>query len=252
MPRPLQKLIDYKKPLLVSHRGYGKMGKHPENTWPAFEKSTQLGFLAHELDVRKTKDNVVVLFHGPKLEKVSDGYGKIEKLHFKEIKNLNFAHYLKNYPKTPPTTLEEYFQKIPKNVITNIEIKRDFWDFSRGIEEAVIELIYKYQKQRRVFISSFHWFSLYRLRKLAPNLARGLLLDNGRFFFIREFLGKLIAKPDLIHPHYSLLTLNRIQKYKRQGYGLAVWTVNNPNLIKEFFEKGVDFVITDNIDLIQS
>ncbi|MCS6985742.1 MAG: hypothetical protein NZM25_11540 [Leptospiraceae bacterium] len=252
MPRPLKELLPlYQEPLLASHRGYGKMGKIPENTWPAFEESTKLGFLAHELDVRRTKDRVALLFHGPLLEQVSDGTGRMEDKTYEELKRLNFAHYLAYYPRTPPTTLKEYLQKIPENVLTNIEMKRDFGDFSPGLEEAVVEAIYNTNSQKRVFISSFNWYSLFRLRKLAGELARGLLLDRGPFFSIRKILGCLLAKPDLLHPHYSFLTERTIKKLQKQGYALVAWTVNDVEKVRWFFQKGVQIVITDNMELIK-
>ena len=45
------------KPQVASHRGYGKHGPIAENTVPAFLASEDLGFRAHELDVRRTRES---------------------------------------------------------------------------------------------------------------------------------------------------------------------------------------------------
>ena len=252
MPRPLNSLLSiWRKPVLASHRGYGKLGPVPENTWDAFARSTAEGFKAHELDVRRTKDNVAVLFHGPKLENTTNGHGRIEETLFSEIIKLNFAAYLPEHPPTRVTTLVDYLQNIGGDVLTNIELKRDRWDFSRGLEEAVVAAVETTQSSSRIFYSSFNWYCLWRLKKLAPHSGIGLLLEPGHFFWLRDFIGRILLKPDLIHPHYTMATAQRIKKYKKKGYAIALWTVNEEEQIKNFFAHGVDIIITDRINLIK-
>ncbi|WP_300540863.1 glycerophosphodiester phosphodiesterase family protein, partial [uncultured Nocardioides sp.] len=52
-------------PVRVAHRGASGSGLAPENTLAAFERAIQLGVDAVEIDVRATRDGVVVVMHDP-------------------------------------------------------------------------------------------------------------------------------------------------------------------------------------------
>ena len=79
-PRSFKAYFPGFKPMVASHRGYGKHGPVAENTVQAFLASEDLGFHAHELDVRRTRDNALVLLHGPRLENTTDGKGRADTL----------------------------------------------------------------------------------------------------------------------------------------------------------------------------
>ena len=60
------------------HRGAS--GDAPENTLPAFRRALELGAFEVELDVQLSRDNVVVLFHDPRLDRKTDGSGAVRLL----------------------------------------------------------------------------------------------------------------------------------------------------------------------------
>ena len=207
-PRSFATYFSGFKPMVASHRGYGKHGPIAENTVQAFLASENLGFHAHELDVRRTRDNVLVLLHGPRLDNTTDGSGRIEERNYAEISRLNAAHYLKH--QTPGKrvlnaslpTLTDVFKAINKRSLVNIEIKRDRWDFSRGLEESVIATIEKSGVADRVCLSGFHFLTLWRLRRLSTRLPIGLLIEPGPWARFKLWLYQNILLPDNIHLHH--------------------------------------------------
>ena len=242
------------RPMVASHRGYGKHGPIAENTIPAFLASEDLGFQAHELDVRRTKDHALILLHGPRLENTTDGAGRAEEHTLYDLRALNAAHYIQQEPKGKKRlnagipTLTDVFTAIQHQSLVNVEIKRDRWDFSRGLEELAASVVHISGVADRVCFSGFHFLTLWRLRRLKTRIPVGLLIEPGTWARIKLFIYRNILLPDNIHLHYTTATPALVARLKRAGYGVACWTVNDADVALSLFDSGVDMVITDNME----
>ena len=78
-------------PQLIAHRGGGGVGKNPyynENSWPAFQKSVQLGVKTLETDVRFTSDNVAVIMHDDDIARTTNGTGLVSASTYDQIKDV--------------------------------------------------------------------------------------------------------------------------------------------------------------------
>ena len=73
--------------LRIGHRGARAYA--PENTLASFKKALEIGVDAVELDVRKTKDNQIVVIHDADVKRTTNGEGLVSELTLKEIKNLS-------------------------------------------------------------------------------------------------------------------------------------------------------------------
>ena len=239
----------------ATHRGSGKMALIPENTESAFENGCSNGFSIHELDVRLSEDGIPVIFHGPLLQKNTSGVGKVENRKFNYLKSLDWGNYTKKLPNSTDQkhisilTMEDYLKIFGHRCYTNIEIKRDVFNFKNGLEESVIALVRKYKLEKKVFFSSFNWISLYKIKKYAPDIAIGVLVSNRWYtFFWLPFLLKNI-QPDFVHPQASFLTKSRVKKWKNKGYNVIIWGENSYEKIKTFFQWGLDIAIVDDLSL---
>ena len=275
-PRQLNTLfpkIFGKGMVLATHRGYGKMGPVAENTIEAFRKSTKAGFRMHELDVRLSKDGAIVLFHGPKLERTTTGFGKLEKKTFAELATLDWGYYLENSVvnenrndgiekkttkrrKINITTLDEYLKEFGATCITNIEIKKEWYMLNRRLENSVMECIKKHKLEKRIIFSSFNVLSMRYIRQKFPEMPVGILKDKSSPLlpFWAPLLLKMfikIVKPDSLHLHPKLVRAKRIRKYKEKGYGILVWKINDKKTYRFMKNVGVDIAVTDNINLIK-
>lgn len=71
---------------LFGHRGGAY--EYDENTMEAFQKTYDQGLRGYEIDIRKTKDNHLVLFHDANLKRIVGQEGAIEELTLEEVRGL--------------------------------------------------------------------------------------------------------------------------------------------------------------------
>ena len=113
--------------LKIGHRG--AKAYEPENTLRSFKYAIDLGVDAVELDVRRTKDNELVVIHNADVDKTTDGKGSVNELTLEEIKKL-----VTDKGEQIPT-LGEVLDLVGKQVKVLVELKET------GIEEKVLGLI---------------------------------------------------------------------------------------------------------------
>ncbi len=104
---------------VAGHRG--SCAHYPENTMESFEAAIREGADMIETDVRLTKDRVLVLMHDDKLDRTTDGSGRMCEHTYASLANVNAGkdgHFL------PIPTLEELLKLLAgTNVMLNLEIK---------------------------------------------------------------------------------------------------------------------------------
>lgn len=71
----------------VAHRGAS--GQYPENTLLAFRRALEQGLDALEIDIHRTADDELVMFHDSTLEQTTNGHGKVCDHSFQGIRQLD-------------------------------------------------------------------------------------------------------------------------------------------------------------------
>ena len=72
---------------VAAHRGWSE--KYPENTMLAFREAIKLGVDQVETDIRLTKDQELVLIHDGKVDRTTNGTGKVCDMTLAELKSLD-------------------------------------------------------------------------------------------------------------------------------------------------------------------
>ena len=111
---------------LCAHRGLSSV--MPENTLEAIRKAGETGFLRVEFDIRETADGVLVLMHDDKIDRTTDGSGKVSSYTLTEIKRFsvdNGANIEEMEEKIRVPTLEEALSVCEEyGMMPVIEIKK--------------------------------------------------------------------------------------------------------------------------------
>ena len=250
-------------PLVIAHQGGD--GIRPGDTMLAFENAAQLGADVLEMDAHITKDGQIVLMHDEKVDRTTNGTGLIENLTLAELKKLDAAYQWSNDSgKTFPyrgqgiqvPTLEQLFQKFPQMRYV-IEIKLT----QNPIDKPLCGLIRKHNMQDKVVIASFHDKAMQMFRQTCPEVATSASRGEVTKFVLlsKVFLSGLVAPQyQSIQPPYDpkesmnipIMTKRFIREVHAKNLKVEPWTVDDPELMKQYIQWGADGIMTDRPDLM--
>lgn len=251
------------RPLVIAHQGGD--GIWPGDTMFAFEKAVETGADVLEMDAHITKDGHIVLMHDEEVDRTTDGTGLIEDMTLDELKRLDAAYQWSNDDdKTFPyrgqgiqiPTLDELFQKFPQMRYV-IEIKLT----ENPIAQPLCDLIRRHNMHERVMVASFHDEAMQHFRETCPEIATSASRGEVTTFVIlgKLFLSGFVAPEyESIQPPYDpeesmnipIMTKRFIREAHAKNIAVEPWTVDDPELMKQYIEWGVDGIITDRPDLM--
>ncbi len=249
--------------MVIAHQGGD--GVWPGNTLYAFEKAVEIGADVLEMDAHITKDGHIVLMHDAKVDRTTNGTGEVESMTLDELKTLDAAHdWTPDGGQTFPyrgqgitvPALEEVFQKFP-NMRYTIEIKKA----TLPIAQPFCDLIRQYNMQDKVLVASFHDAAIAEFRQTCPEVAtsasRGEVTPFvllGKVFLSGWFSPQFQSLQVPWDPEESMnipvMTARFIREAHAKGIAVEPWTVDDPELMKQYIEWGVDGIITDRPDIM--
>ena len=217
-----------KRPLVIAHRGAS--ADFPENSLDAFSGALEQGADWIELDVRRSKDGVLVVHHDAHL---ADG---------SLIRDLDSDCLPEGVP-----SLAEAFEA-SENMGVNIEIKHlpgepDF-DEVNLVCEAVVGLVRAYRPADKILVSSFDMNAINRIKETDPSIATGWLVAERSDGI--QILDRVKAHNHTsINPWDELVDQSLIEQAHSRGLNVNVWTVDDERRILQLSEWGVDGIITN-------
>jgi len=242
-------------PHIIAHQGSSL--DLPPNTLEAFQLALDQGADIIELDIWRSKDGTWVVIHDRNLSRITGVNKDITKLTFEEIQLLdagyNFSDSSGNYLyrnkgyKIP--SLEQVFKQFNNEKI-NIEIKT----VSKLGLSDLVQMIKKYQMEKKVLVVSFSYNVIKKFRKISNNqiataasksdIMRMIYFGKLPWYKIRfdafqmPFYSKKVER-------YGLKNTEWIGKMRSKGMEVHYWTVDNSEDIKKAFSIGAGGVITN-------
>ncbi|MFF1547914.1 glycerophosphodiester phosphodiesterase [Streptomyces sp. NPDC058291] len=257
---------------VVAHRGASE--EAPEHTLAAYKKAIEDGADALECDVRLTADGHLVCVHDRRVNRTSNGRGAVSALELADLAALDFGswktkeaheawHAREEDPdwevrpedreETSVLTLERLLELVSdagRRVELAIETKHPT-RWAGQVEERLLTLLKRFgldapasAAESPVRIMSFSARSLHRVHAAAPTIPAVYLMQfvSPRLRDGRLPAGVGVAGPSIRivrnHPAY-------IERLKRAGHQVHVWTVNEPADVDLCVGLGVDAIITN-------
>jgi glycerophosphoryl diester phosphodiesterase len=244
-------------PLVFAHRG--SSAALPEHTLAAYLRALQEGADGLECDVRLSRDGHLVCLHDRRLERTSNGRGRVSGHTLDQLTRLDFGSWHGTGP-APLLTLDRLLRAVRERagrpVRLLIETKHPS-RFGREVERRLVALLHRHGLADpppgtpvQVSVMSFSALAVRRIHRLAPSLPTVLLLDllppgwlppPGLWSRHLPF-GVPIAGPSigLVRARPGL-----VPGLRAAGHQVYVWTVNQPADLGLVRRQQADGVITD-------
>ena len=214
--------------LVIAHRGASL--DHPENTVEAFVGAREQGADWVELDVRRTADGVMVVHHDAHL---ADG---------RVIVELEATALPPGIP-----SLAEALEACG-DLGVNIEIKnaRDDPDYDdeHVVADAVVGLASAYLGPERTLVSSFNVDTIDRVRRIDPQVRSAWVMFD--LADPAQVVERAVAHGfSAIHPYMAYVDRALVERAHDAGLAVNVWTVDDPDRMRDLLDDGVDGLITN-------
>jgi glycerophosphoryl diester phosphodiesterase len=219
--------------LSIGHRG--ARGHAPENTLLSIDTGIALGAQMVEFDVQLHPSGALLVIHDLRLERTTNGKGRIVDRSFDYIRSLD-AGQGQQIP-----TLEEVLDLVDQRVAVNIEIKTA-GGTGEGVARVVRDYVADGWKPEQFLVSSFHLPELEQFHQAAPEIPVGVLLCGVPLEWAAE-AGQLSAQALNISEEFADPRL--IGDAKARGLKVYVYTVNEREEIEHMRALGADGVFTD-------
>jgi glycerophosphoryl diester phosphodiesterase len=241
-------MAEFRLPGVIGHRGAAAYA--PENTLEGIREAARRGTRWVEFDAKLTGDGVVILMHDDTLDRTTSGRGAVSRTSYGEIGLLDAGTWFGAAWRGArvPRLADALALLVELDMEANIEIKPCA---GREVEtaQAVVEVVRHNGLASRPWplLSSFSRASLSQAHAEAPDIPRGLLIWE----FIADWnLAAAALGCVTIHCADQHLTPSWAEQIRKAGYGLAVYTVNDPVRARQLQGWGVQCLFTDRPDTI--
>lgn len=147
---------------VICHRGDHVLV--PENTIAAYKNAIKNGADYVEIDLRTTKDSVLVIMHDATVDRMTNGKGKVSDLTFAQIQQLKVYNKTGDTTKTYPIPT---FEEVLNTCKNNIHI---YLDFKNASVQQAYNMIKQYGMEHDVIVYINAPVQYSAWRRIAPQM----------------------------------------------------------------------------------
>lgn len=225
---------------VVAHRGYWRAPGSAQNSISSYENADRIGCYGSEIDLWMTIDGHVVVNHDATFKGVN-----IQNATFDEVRKIR----LDNGEQIP--TLEEYLKVAKKGksrLVIEIKTHKDLWQLNQCVDKT-LAAVKKFKMEKDVDYIAFSYAAVLRIIEKAPKGTPVYYLNGDLPPQKLKQIG--CAGPDY-HENVFLKTHPEwIKECHDLGLKVNVWTVDDENNLKHFINEGVDYITTNEPELLQ-
>jgi len=236
------------EPLISVHRGGVGLVNYPENCLETMQYVNDSISAIFEIDIAKTKDNVLVLMHDNTLERTTTGSDRLSKYSYNELLKYNLVDDFGNETSFKIPKFSDVLTWAKKdNVVLTIDIK-----LSVNVSD-VINLIREEQAENNSVIITYDIEQANKAYKLAPDLLLSVSARNLQELDwllsskiptqnMLAFTGTRISSPILYNKLHELeikAILGTLGNLDKQA------ETRGDNLYKDWYNMGIDIFATD-------
>lgn len=229
---------------LCAHRG--DVSVAPENTIPAFKSAVAKGVQQIEFDVNLSSDGRLVIMHDNTIDRTTNGTGKVTDHTFEALRALDAGSWFSpEFKGAQIPTLRETLEAIPENVLCNVHLKND-------AEVAVksARLIKEMGRLKHCFLATT-LENIAAAREVVPEIrVCNMTRQAGdRGAYINDTIANKCDFIQLYYKHGHENLEAEVKKLKDNGVAVNWFGANDAPLIKRLHEAGVEYILTDKLDL---
>ncbi|MCQ2968781.1 MAG: glycerophosphodiester phosphodiesterase [Clostridium sp.] len=232
-----EKTYEKRKIFITAHRGSSLKAR--DNSIEAINMAIEEKADYIEIDVRRTKDNKLVLSHDDIFIKSSGESFSIADSILREINNKGI--FSRGNDKNI-VTLEKALKLIRGKAKINIDLKVN--TDKELLSKLVVELIEKYNMEEDVIITSSNYEAILNVRNYNSDIKIGYITKS----LSKDFN---IDKIDVISIYYKGLNEDIVKRVHKYNKKIFVWTVNTEEDGKRAISLGVDNIITNDVVTIK-
>jgi glycerophosphoryl diester phosphodiesterase len=236
--KKIKTINSWNKNQVIAHRGAWKKTGLPENSIASLKQAVKIGCFGSEFDVHMTADSVLVVNHDPDFQGMH-----IEKSTYKEL--LSKKH--SNGESIP--TLEAYLKAGMKQkttrLILEIKMSKAGAESDKILTAKVVDMVHRLKATPWVDYISFSYDVLKQVLQLQPGAHVAYLKGDVSLEQMKQdgFYGA--------DYHYSVYQKGEwFSKAKELGLTINAWTVNTEPEMKWLLDNKVEFITTNEPELL--
>ncbi len=248
--------------LVIPHGGGD--GLFPEDTLLAFERTIAMGADVVDVDLRLSRDDVVVAFHDATVDRITGTSGSIRAMTFDQLSGLDAgwsftaagigsaaadAHPYRGKGVTIPT-FESILDEFPTTLVS-VDLKDESLDMVR----PVCDLLRHHQRFNDVFVGSNSDEQILEFRRECPDVRTSAIM--GDVYAARDARASndatfvpavTVDQPPFRSNGRQLVDAASLAWAHQHGIAILTWVVNDVDDMKLLVDLGVDGIYTSYPD----